>query len=354
MSPKRLSVSGWDIGGAHLKAALTDSQGRILICVQLPCPLWQGLEKLEQAFAPMLTRLGNSGSLAAITMTGELADLFNNRNEGVLSILRCVSQHFRDGLPVYVFAGDKGFIPLEKARGYPALVASANYLATSQLTARHWDQGLFVDVGSTTTDLIPCEGGRPCPQGKNDRERLIKGELVYSGVTRTSLMALAQQAPLGGAWVRLAAEHFATTADVYRLLGYLAAEVDCDPSADNRGKHLEDCARRLARMVGTDSHYGSLSTWQKLARYFAERQCQQLTEASLQVLSRVDLAPDAPIVGAGIGRFVAAECARRLQRPYRDFSQALASHPRASSVSADHASAAALARLAWEQLQDRA
>jgi (4-(4-[2-(gamma-L-glutamylamino)ethyl]phenoxymethyl)furan-2-yl)methanamine synthase len=349
MLPRGLSVSGWDIGGAHLKAALTDAQGRIHTCSQLPCPLWQGLEKLEHAFTSMQAQLGSTGSLAAVTMTGELADLFNNRNEGVLGILDCVCQYFGSKIPVYVFAEGKGFIALEEAKGYSPEVASANYLATSQLAARYWSQGLVMDVGSTTTDIIPCDAGHPCPQGKNDRERLIEGELVYSGVTRTSLMALAPQAPLGGRWVRLAAEHFATTADIYRLLGYLAAEADYYPSADNRSKHPADCAQRLARMVGSDSHYGPLSTWKKLARYFAERQSQQLTEASLQVLSRIDLAPEAPFIGAGIGRFLVAECARRLQRPYVDFSQALVSHPQALSASADHASAAALARLAWEQ-----
>lgn len=352
MLPKPFTVSGWDIGGAHLKAALTNSQCQIVACAQLPCPLWQGLDKLAEAFSAMLARLGHAGSLAAITMTGELADLFSDRDEGVLRILEYISQHF-ENTPVYVFAGHQGFILLAQAPEYTEAIASANYLAAGQWAARHWKEGLFLDIGSTTSDLIPCKEGAPSLRGKNDQERLTYGELVYSGVTRTPLMALAQQAPLEGNWVRLTAEYFATTADIYRLLGCLSADADLEPGADHRGKDLEDCARRLARMVGTDSKRGSLQAWQRLAAYFAEQQCQQLAEASFQVLSRINLSPEAPVIGAGIGRFLARECARRLHRPYVEFSRALATRSQASNC-ADHAPAAALACLAWEQLLNNA
>jgi probable H4MPT-linked C1 transfer pathway protein len=347
----QLAISGWDIGGAHLKAALTDSQGRIVVCTQVLCPLWQGLEQLRQAFSQMRIQLGGTGSLAAITMTGELTDFFKDRDEGVISILECALQHFAD-IPVYVFAGEQGFISLEQASKHTKAIASANYLATSQLAACYWNQGLLLDIGSTTSDLIPCKDGIPCPQGKNDQTRLMSGELIYSGVIRTPLMALAQQAPLGGSWMRLAAENFATTADIYHLLGWLSKNADLHPSADHQGKYPEDCARRLARMVGADSQQGSLYTWRELASYFAEQQCQQLTKAIFQVLSRVELVPEAPIIGAGIGRFLAIECARRIHRPYADFSEALKISPYAS-INADHAPAAALAQLAWEQLRDK-
>lgn len=347
----QLAVSGWDIGGAHLKTALTDSQGQIVVCTQVLCPLWQGLGQLHQAFNQMWNQLESIGNLAAITMTGELTDSFKSRDEGVISILKCASQYFAE-IPVYVFAKELGFIPLAQALKHTEAIASANYLASSQLAARYWGQGLLLDIGSTTSDLIPCKEGAPYPQGKDDQARLSSGELIYSGVTRTPLMALARQAPLRGDWVRIAAEHFATTADIYHLLGWLSEDADLHPSADHRGKHPEDCAQRLARMIGSDSQHWPLYTWRKMAAYFAEQQCQQLTEALFQVLSRVEFLAEAPIIGAGIGRFLAVECARRIQRPYRDFSEALKTHPQAS-INADHAPAAALAQLAWEQLRDR-
>jgi len=68
--------------------------------------------------------------------------------------------------------------------------------------------------------------GKAQPRGYADSERLQYGELVYSGVVRTSLMALATTAPFAGEWVGIMAEHFATTADVYRITGELPAYAD--------------------------------------------------------------------------------------------------------------------------------
>ena len=45
--PER-SVVGWDIGGAHVKAALLHG-GQVLDTAQWPCPLWQGTDRLQQA-----------------------------------------------------------------------------------------------------------------------------------------------------------------------------------------------------------------------------------------------------------------------------------------------------------------
>ena len=44
-------------------------------------------------------------------------------------------------------------------------------------------------MGSTTTDLIPVAAGQPASCGFDDAERLAHGELVYTGLVRTFLMA---------------------------------------------------------------------------------------------------------------------------------------------------------------------
>ena len=73
---------GWDIGGAHLKAVLLDESGAVLQALQLPCTLWRGLNHLESAINDALrTNIhADSGACHAITMTGELVDLFQNRH----------------------------------------------------------------------------------------------------------------------------------------------------------------------------------------------------------------------------------------------------------------------------------
>jgi uncharacterized hydantoinase/oxoprolinase family protein len=49
MNTNQISIIGWDIGGAHVKAVLLDKNGTISKVLQRPCPLWQGMEFLKQA-----------------------------------------------------------------------------------------------------------------------------------------------------------------------------------------------------------------------------------------------------------------------------------------------------------------
>ena len=63
-------------------------------------------------------------------------------------------------------------------------------------------------------------------QADTDAARLATGELVYHGVVRTPLCALAARVPFRGSAVSVMNEFFATTADVYRLTGEL------DPAHD--------------------------------------------------------------------------------------------------------------------------
>ena len=69
------------MGGAHVKAARVDGS-RVTGVVQLPCPLWLGLEQLPGVLSEAQARLGPA-ALHAATMTGELADAFPTRAEGV-------------------------------------------------------------------------------------------------------------------------------------------------------------------------------------------------------------------------------------------------------------------------------
>ncbi|MGR9099789.1 MAG: hydantoinase/oxoprolinase family protein, partial [Gammaproteobacteria bacterium] len=78
----RGDIAGWDIGGAHLKAALVDDNGAVVRVVQRPCPLWRGLEELRAAVAEISREFSLEHCRHAVTMTGELVDLFPNRAEG--------------------------------------------------------------------------------------------------------------------------------------------------------------------------------------------------------------------------------------------------------------------------------
>jgi probable H4MPT-linked C1 transfer pathway protein len=343
-------VIGWDVGGAHLKAAALDGNGRVVRVVQLPCPLWQGLEHLDRAIVDALAGLPAAG-LHALTMTGEVADSFRDRAEGVNAILERFGGHVA-AARTQVYAGWEGFLSPRHARHNTAAVASANWAASAELVAGRVRNALFVDIGSTTADIVPVSEGILAVRGYSDANRLACEELVYSGVVRTPVMALADRIPFDGEWVAPMAECFATTADVYRLTGELPEGVDQLPAADGGGKTVRDSARRLARMLGRDVESAPLSDWRHCARYLADLQLWKIRQACERVLSHVDRARG-PLVGAGVGRFVVRKLAAQFGRRYRDFSSLVPAAAGCSAWASNCAPAVAVAMLARTQLRTR-
>src|SRR5438067_8993323 len=113
---------GWDIGGAHLKAARAEN-GRITAAVQIASPLRLGLEAVARAFAGANARLG-SADRHVVTMSGELADTFASRADGVAQLTKLASRAL-SGAPVLIYAGRAGLISPDTAPAHVEDIASA-------------------------------------------------------------------------------------------------------------------------------------------------------------------------------------------------------------------------------------
>ena len=203
------------------------------------------------------------------------------------------------------------FAALPEARSRPLDFAATNWVASALFAASRVDDCILVDVGSTTTDIVPIKGGRLACEGRTDLTRLSAGELVYTGVLRTNPNTLTTSVPVRGRPCRVAAEYFAVMADAYVLLGRLdAADYTC-PTPDGRDSSPAACAERLARLVCADREMLSEAEIVKIARYLVECQLRVVSEGLLQVVSRCE-APTAAVAPAGVGAFLAAEVAGRL------------------------------------------
>ena len=303
-------IIGWDIGGAHVKAACIEG-GHIAAVRQLACPLWLGADRLAPVLETVRSAFG-AAELHVATMTGELADVFPDRRTGVLAIADELVRALPAG-SLRLYAGRSGIIDASAVTRHVGDIASANWHASAALAARHGD-GLFVDIGSTTTDIVPLRDGRVCARGYTDAERLGCGELVYTGLTRAFVMAMGGRAPFGGAWTTLAAEYFASAADVHRVLGTLDEAADQMETADGRAKTADASRARLARMIGRDAGDAGEADWHGLAVWFAEMQLRQVHDGALLVLSGAGLPADAPVIAAGVGASIVQLLAERLGR----------------------------------------
>jgi probable H4MPT-linked C1 transfer pathway protein len=203
-----------------------------------------------------------------------------------------------------------------EARRQPHLVAAANWLALANLAARLIPEarGLLIDIGTTTTDLIPLDHGAVAARGRSDTERLQTGELVYAGVRRTPICALATELPLRGIATGLAAEIFASTLDVYLTLGEIEANPSDLSTADGRPATVEAARDRLARMVAAD-RFG-FSEEDAIAFAQAADRCliNRLVLAAELATGPTTGRPDAVVV-AGSGEFLARRLAPRVVEP---------------------------------------
>jgi probable H4MPT-linked C1 transfer pathway protein len=336
------SVIGWDIGGAHLKAARAEG-GKIVGATQIVCTPHHGLAHLEQAIREALARLGPADA-HRVTMTAELSDAFESRARGVAMIAAIVARQI--GAPAIAFyAGARGFVSRAEIADAAADIASANWRASAEWVARHCANALFIDMGSTTTDLVPIRAGVVAARGASDAERLALGELAYAGFTRGSPLAYASLAPLAGRWTPLVNEAFATMADVRRLLADPPDDADQMPTADGRPKTIEASQARLARLAGRDRAELSGEQWRDFAAFLARAQLRVIEDQIAILMSREAIAQDAPIVGAGVGRAVLAKLARTQERAYRDFDEFIDAAPRLKRAAGDCAPAAAIALL---------
>ena len=232
-------ILGLDIGGANLKAATPDGRA-----VSVPFPLWKQPDRLPAALAELVARFPDATELA-VTMTGELCDCFETKRQGVNAILDA-TEHAAAGRVVRVWGTDGAFHPVAGSRANHLTVAAANWHALATFAGRfapHYG-GILIDIGSTTSDLIPLNTGVPYTYGLTDVARLRTRELVYAGVRRTPVFALCTD--------RVCAELFATTADVYVVLGLLPEDVNNTETANGRPLTVEHSLTRLARVFGGD------------------------------------------------------------------------------------------------------
>ena len=304
-------VIGLDIGGANTKGAVVDGDLRVRI-VSKPYEVWRELQAMAGVIAEVVGRLGLDGAPVALTTTAELVDVFASKREGVLHVLDAARRAL-PGRRLRVMTTGGELVGMDAARAAPLACAAANWMATALLVARAVPDAILVDCGGTTTDLIPIAEGVVVAEGRSDLERLLAGELVYTGALRTNIGAVLSHVPIGGRPCPVTAERFAITADAHLLRGSLTPEQCTCSFPDDRGTSLGEVRSRLARVVCADPEQLAHGDMEAIAEAVEEAQIATIAMALDRVASR--LAPDVPVVAVGVGAFLAREAARRCDLP---------------------------------------
>jgi (4-(4-[2-(gamma-L-glutamylamino)ethyl]phenoxymethyl)furan-2-yl)methanamine synthase len=301
---------GWDIGGVNTKAARLDtaSDAPTLLSLTLPFELQRKPQALGARLLSVARQLGATADDShAVTMTAELSQAFRTKREGVGFILDALEAAFSpDRLHVYTVDGR--FVTPREARAAPISVSASNWTATATWVAQSVPTCILIDIGTTSTDLIPIVAGRPAAQGHTDPERLLTGELVYTGALRTPVEAVAQRVPLWNGEAPLSAEGFALIGDAHLWLGRLNAVDYTCPTPDGRPATREFSGERLARVVCADRDMLDDPAIDAIAAALATAQVRTIAEALRELCRRQPEITTAVVTG--LGDFIAADAAQ--------------------------------------------
>ena len=293
-----------DIGGANVKVA--DGLG---YARSYTFHLWKDSASLAGTIRGILAESPPADHLA-VTMTGELADCFATKADGVRFILDAVARG-SDNRHTRVYLVDGRLVSPVIAAQTPQLAAASNWRAMAQFAGRYAPQGsaLLLDVGSTTCDLIGLVDGRPAATGRTDTQRLLSGELVYTGVERSPVCAVIPSAPYRGQTCPLTQEVFATMLDVYLVLGMLPEDPASHHTADSRPATKSAAIARLGRMLAADATEFDGADAMALASAAADAQTKTVAKAAAQVAAKMP-SPPKHVVLSGHGDFLATAALR--------------------------------------------
>ena len=301
-------IIGLDVGGANLKVCgLEINESKIpseVDCRSVFFPIWQHeRQELWQTIVDSVHEVSNGivPNLVSIVMTAELSDTFQTKREGVLTISRNIAKYLGE-IPVVFPSVYLELLDLQQVEENPHAIAAANWPTLAWAVGCSHPDCLLIDVGSTTTDVIPIRDGLPRTTGLDDTNRLIHGELVYTGALRTDLSSILKQVNTKLGICRVSSEYFATSSDVHLVLGNIHEDEYTSDTADGRGKSKGECLARIARLVCGDIELIPKEEIMNIAEQVWIQQIDEISEAILQVCKAKGLSPeDEKYVVSGLG-----------------------------------------------------
>ncbi|MEM7479300.1 MAG: hydantoinase/oxoprolinase family protein [Planctomycetota bacterium] len=306
-----IQVLGLDVGGANLKAAFKDAAGTLQVR-DAEFPMWRKNLELTEAVEALAHELfsstfsnqsssqvargegpshvanGKGSGHVALTMTGELADCFANRAEGVKYIVESVARACPTS-KIHVYSVEGRWLTTDEAIQQTWNVAASNWHALASWVSNNLRQAskplavsdsvLVVDIGSTTADIIPVGVTGLLTEARTDRDRLALGQLVYTGIERTPVCAIVSSLKVAGVQIPIMAERFADSLDAYLVLGLLDEQSNNLNTADGRPRTSHAASGRLARMIGEDAERLQPEDLCSIANQIVEQQVDQIASA---------------------------------------------------------------------------
>lgn len=303
-------ILGLDIGGANTKYALIETdkeEADILIVGSDYFPFWKNNENFQQYLQELKETIEEKyGVIETVVFvtTAELADCFHTKKVGITTICNYVSNVFSNlSNGPFIYSAKSSFISMKKAPEHWLEVSATNWIVSANYLGLKFPNIIMIDIGTTTTDIIPINNGKVVAEGYTDLERLVSNELIYTGLLRTNIATILNEVKLAGKIIPVSSELFATTGDAFYLQDLISSEEFTSETADGKEVSKENSLARLARVICADINQLSENEIKQIAKQAINRQLEMLSQSFQAVQNRYhnrfDMNPKVVLMGSG-------------------------------------------------------
>ena len=290
-------IYGIDIGGASIKITQLKEDGRVVVKSE-SVPFLRK-EDMISCLISSVTRY----DLVVITQTVcANRKLFSTGKDGTHYVIDVTKNIFGEkarylGLDYHIYDS-------REAKEQYLKVACRNWVATCYLASSLFEDGLVVDCGTNSTDIVPVINKYPVTLEDNDRgyTRFKTGELVWSGLLFTPIPSLASVIVLDGEAFPVKPAIRTRSYHVYTVLGLISPETIAayEPWQPRKAFSFESSAERMLDLIAADRELLSVNDAKKIAAFLAEKQVEKTEKAIGKVLSTVKRKYNIAIKTAGI------------------------------------------------------
>ena len=320
MNKKNMYI-GWDIGGAHTKYTMIKENSLKITSKVFSLKLWESLDPLKKIINETQNKYGNMYRIKnAITMSGEMCDIFPNRKKGVKEILSLFSKRSFNN---YIYTSNNGVISINKFKDF-RFVASMNWHIIASYIKSIGKNIIAIDLGSTTTDIILIKNNKCINIRTDDYSGLKSSELLYTGILRTPTFSVTKYINYNNQKYHLIPEFYSTMGDIYRLLGVISLRDDYSDTADGRSKSTINTLIRISRSFGIDYDKNDKELIINISKKIMSEHLDQISYNIIGHLKKnFNNTKDLYFIGMGVGRNIIEKICRKSKWKYLNLEDAL-------------------------------
>ena len=186
--------------------------------------------------------------------------------------------------------------------------AATKFWGSAYLASKLIGHGMSIDVGTSSTDLVPVLGGMPDPEAAADPDtynlnRLKTERFIWYGLTATPLDYISHEAEaMGTSWPLY--PRMAKTEVLTSILGLAPRELTEAHAYGGKFPGAEEARFQLAQACGLDVELVGAETLEAIARDLSRRMIDRMAASVRKVAAHAGLGPLEEASGAvmGLGR----------------------------------------------------